>query len=139
MAPRGVLDVSVIGGRNLSNPDKEGKIMCIVNYKNQEHRTDAIYCDGTDPEWNEQLLFTIAGSVEDLKIRVHDGDYVTDEEVGHCSIPIDSLVETGYKAQTDASPYEVWRGDEVYGELTVALSFHPEEGHDDEEHEEEDE
>ncbi|XP_061988503.1 elicitor-responsive protein 3-like isoform X2 [Rosa rugosa] len=119
MAPRGVLDVSVIGGRNLSNPDKEG--------------------DGTDPEWNEQLLFTIAGSVEDLKIRVHDGDYVTDEEVGHCSIPIDSLVETGYKAQTDASPYEVWRGDEVYGELTVALSFHPEEGHDDEEHEEEDE
>ncbi|PRQ17776.1 elicitor-responsive protein 3-like [Rosa rugosa] len=130
MAPRGVLDVSVIGGRNLKNPDKVGKVMVIVNYKDQEHRTQPVVCHGTDPEWNEQLLFTIADSVEDVRLRVHDGDYVTDEEVGHSSIPLNTLLESGYEAQIEAHPYDVSRGGDTYGEIIVALHFHPEPGHD---------
>ncbi|KAL6177220.1 hypothetical protein ACLB2K_048746 [Fragaria x ananassa] len=123
---RGTLDVRICGGRNLSNPNKEGKICCIVYYKDQQKRTEAIYCDGPDPEWNETLLFTIADHVEELKVRVHDGDYVTEEEVGHCDINIEGLLRDGGENRIEPTSYDVWRNNEGnYGNVTVELHFHP--------------
>lgn len=43
-----------------------------------------------------------------------------------CSIPLDSLLDTGDEARIDAQPYDVMRKGEVYGELTVGLFFNPE-------------
>ncbi|XP_050378230.1 uncharacterized protein LOC126795433 [Argentina anserina] len=159
---RGVLEVTNHNGRNLSNPEKEasllifsflsslivtsavyetGKICCIVYYKDQQKRTDAIYRDGPNPEWHEQLQLEIDDGIENLRVRVHDGDYVTEEEVGICEYvndfhskflvltinavnhALEGQLETGDEAQIEATEYDVWRNDEAYGQIIVALSF----------------
>ncbi|KAM5572547.1 elicitor-responsive protein 3-like [Rosa sericea] len=141
MAPRGMLEIFIFGGSGLKNTDKPGNIYCIASYKDEENRTNPVECDGSDPEWNEKFQFTIADDdIDDLKIQVIDEDEDgNDDDPGYCSISIEGLLETGYKSDIAATDYDVFRGDEAYGNINVSMAFFPEENNDDEEQEEEEE
>ncbi|KAK9927270.1 hypothetical protein M0R45_024462 [Rubus argutus] len=136
MSPRGTLEVTLLSGSNVNvgniNPH------CIISYKDQQKTSNTAECQGSDTSWDETFLFTIAGSIDELRIKIIDMDeYECDEDVGECIIPLDRLLESGYEAILDPEPYDVIKQGEVYGELAVGLKFIPEADYDNVEYEEE--
>ncbi|XP_018505709.2 elicitor-responsive protein 3 [Pyrus x bretschneideri] len=147
MAPRGTLEVQLVGAKELKNMDVAMMDpYCVITYKDQQKKSGVARGQGSMPDWNETLLFTIAGAEDDLGIKIYDQDSGSlDDYVGELKIPLDAIVtDTGCEGRMPPTPYEVMRHDKVKGEITIGLYFNPEPGHEnrgdccDDEEEEED-
>ena len=143
MAPRGTLEVTLVGAKDLKNMDKMGMMdpYVVFTYKDQEKKSQVANGQGSEPDWNETFLFTIAGAEDELRLKIYDEDSGNpDDYVGELSIPLDAIVtDTGAEGRMPPTPYEVMRNDKIKGEITIGLFFNPEPGSGDRDCDEEDE
>ncbi|KAI5328861.1 hypothetical protein L3X38_028258 [Prunus dulcis] len=132
MAPRGTLEVTLVGAKDLKNMDTMGMMdpYVVFTYKDQEKKSQVANGQGSEPDWNETFLFTIAGAEDELRLKLYDEDSgSTDDSVGELTIPLDAIVtDSGCEGRMPATPYDVMRNDKVRGEITIGLFFNPEPG-----------
>ncbi|CAK7335482.1 unnamed protein product [Dovyalis caffra] len=74
--PAGTLGVLLVGAKGLENSD----FLCdmdpyvILTCSSQEHKSTVASGQGSEPEWNENFLFTISDSVTELTLKIMDSD-----------------------------------------------------------------
>ncbi|ERM95144.1 hypothetical protein AMTRI_Chr07g31010 [Amborella trichopoda] len=126
--PRGTLEVLLVSAKGLENTD----FLCnmdpyaIITCRTQEQKSSVASGKGTEPEWNENFVFSISDGVSELNIKIMDSDGATaDDFVGEVSIPLEPLFMEGNLPPT---AYNVVSSDQTYcGEIRVGLTFTPEE------------
>ncbi|XP_057976187.1 elicitor-responsive protein 3 isoform X2 [Malania oleifera] len=123
--PRGTLEVLLVNAKGLENTDFLGNMdpYVILFCRTQEQKSSVASGQGSQPEWNENFVFTITGEVSELRIKIMDSDSATqDDFVGEVTIPLDPLFMEGSLPPTS---YNVVKDEEYCGEIRVGLTFTP--------------
>ncbi|KAI5655536.1 hypothetical protein M9H77_32723 [Catharanthus roseus] len=123
---RGTLEVQLAGARGLENTDLLKKMdpYAIITCRTQEKKSSVATGKGSNPEWNETFLFTIAGNTPEITIKIMDSDSGSaDDFVGEAIVPLDPCFAQG---NTPMKTYNVVKGDKFKGEVRVGLVFTPE-------------
>ncbi|KAA8522375.1 hypothetical protein F0562_013264 [Nyssa sinensis] len=130
--PRGTVEVLLVGAKGLENTD----FLCnmdpyvIIICRTQEQKSSVASGKGTEPEWNENFVFTISDSVSELSIKIMDSDSGSEDDfVGQATIPLDPLFMEGNLPPTS---YNVVKDEEYRGEIKVGLTFTHQGGYDQE-------
>ncbi|KAL9690669.1 hypothetical protein QQ045_011075 [Rhodiola kirilowii] len=123
--PRGTLEVLLVGAKGLKNTDhlKKSDPYAVLDVRSQVKKSSVASGQGSDPTWNETLLFTITDGLEELSIKLMDSDVGDDDFVGELTIPLEPLFTGG---NIPVKEYTVKRGDKEKGVIRIALSFFPE-------------
>lgn len=123
---RGSLDVLLVGAKGLENSD----FLCnmdpyvIITCRTQEQKSNVASGQGSEPEWNENFVFTLSDGVSELSIKIMDSDSGTEDDfVGEAKIPLEALLEEGSVPPT---AYNVVKDEQFCGEIRVGLTFTPE-------------
>ncbi|XP_063944486.1 elicitor-responsive protein 3 isoform X2 [Daucus carota subsp. sativus] len=123
---RGSLGVHLIAAKGLDNSD----FLCnmdpyvIITCRTQEKKSSVASGMGSEPEWNENFVFSLSSDVSELSIKIMDSDAGSaDDIVGEAKIPLDALFEEGSIPPTS---YNVVKDEEFCGEIRVGLTFTPE-------------
>ncbi|KAL5710781.1 hypothetical protein ACHQM5_021305 [Ranunculus cassubicifolius] len=134
---RGLLEVQLIEAKGLGNAaDYFGKIdpYVLIQYNNQEQKSNVAQEDGGNPVWNEkhtfQVDYPVTGSEYKLKFRIMDRDrFSADDFVGESVINIKDLLISGIEkgtAEICPTKYVVFSENRSYnGELEVGVIFTP--------------
>ncbi|KAJ7951099.1 Elicitor responsive protein 3 [Quillaja saponaria] len=127
--PRGTLEVLLVRAKGLDNSaDFLSNIdpYVILTYRTQQHRSTVAAGAGSNPEWNQSFLFTVAGDVSELNLKIMDKDTFTEDDfLGEARIPVEPVF---YEGSLPANAYNVVKGEDYCGEIRVALTFTPEIG-----------
>ncbi|KAG0063300.1 hypothetical protein BGZ89_009967 [Linnemannia elongata] len=83
----------------------------------QKHKTATHKNQTGDVEFGESFEFDAKAS-DDLKVKVYDDDLVSDDDIGHTKIPLDSLFEANRIQQW----YQIGEGSKVRGQVELRLS-----------------
>lgn len=125
--PQGTLEVLLVGAKGLENTD----FLCnmdpyvILTCRTQEQKSSIASGKGTEPEWNENFVFTISDRVSELTIKIMDSDSGSDDDfVGEATIPLEPLFVEG---SLPPASYNVVKDEEYRGEIRVGLTFTHEE------------
>ncbi|XP_022159864.1 elicitor-responsive protein 3 [Momordica charantia] len=125
--PAGTLEVLLVSAKGLENTD----FLCnmdpyvILSCRSQEQKSSIASGKGSDPEWNENFVFTISDGAEELILKIFDSDTGSqDDVVGEVTIPLDPVYVEG---SLPATAYNVVRDQEYRGEIKVGLTFNREE------------
>ncbi|XP_058078107.1 elicitor-responsive protein 3 isoform X2 [Magnolia sinica] len=125
--PAGTLEVLLVGAKGLENTD----FLCnmdpyaILICRTQEQKSSVASGKGTEPEWNENFVFTVSEGVSEMTIKLMDSDnFSSDDFVGEATIPLEPLFMQGSIPPT---VYNVVKDQEYCGEIRVGLTFTPEE------------
>ncbi|KAF8412296.1 hypothetical protein HHK36_000257 [Tetracentron sinense] len=121
--PQGTLEVLLVGAKGLENTD----FLCnmdpyvILTCRTQEQKSSVASGKGSEPEWNENFVFTISDGISELTIKIMDSDGGSgDDFVGEATIPLEPLFIEGSLPPT---PYNVVKEQEYCGEIRIGLSF----------------
>ncbi|KAJ8642831.1 hypothetical protein MRB53_004579 [Persea americana] len=124
--PQGTLEVLLVGAKGLDNTD----FLCnmdpyvILTCRTQEQKSSVASGKGTEPEWNENFVFTVSEGVSELTIKIMDSDSGSaDDFVGEAIIPLEPVFMEG---SIPPAVYNVVRDQEYKGEIRVGLAFTPE-------------
>ncbi|PIN01330.1 putative Ca2+-dependent phospholipid-binding protein [Handroanthus impetiginosus] len=146
----GIMEVTVVGARDLKSTEFFGKIdpYVVIEYKNQEQRSangrpksskcllKCCFClpgQGSNPEWNEKFKFNVeykpgADEQHKLILKIMDHDTFTDDDyLGQATIYLKDLFEEGLengKAELRTQKYRVVSSNKTYhGEIQVGITF----------------
>lgn len=122
--PRGTLEVLLVNAEGLQNTD----FLCnmdpyvIIQCRTQQQKSSVASGKGSNPEWNQQFVFTVADGVTELTLKILDSDSGNaDDFVGEASIPLEGVFMEGSLPPTS---YNVVLPDQTYcGEIKVGLTF----------------
>ncbi|XP_050227300.1 elicitor-responsive protein 3-like [Mercurialis annua] len=120
---QGTLEVLLVGAKGLENTDFLNNMdpYVILTCRSQEQKSSIASGKGCDLEWNENFIFSISDSVEELTLKIMDSDAGSqDDFVGEASIPLGALFTEGSLPST---AYNVVKNEEYKGEIRVALTF----------------
>ncbi|XVF51530.1 hypothetical protein PTKIN_Ptkin04bG0192100 [Pterospermum kingtungense] len=125
--PTGKLEVLLVSAKGLENTD----FLCnmdpyvVFTCRTQEKKSSVASGKGSDPEWNERFEFTISEGVSELKLKIFDSDFGSqDDFVGEASIPLEPVFLEGNLPST---AYNVVKDEEYRGEIKIGLKFIAEE------------
>ncbi|XP_021602223.1 elicitor-responsive protein 3 isoform X2 [Manihot esculenta] len=97
----------------------------VLTCRSQEQKSSVASGKGSEPEWNENFVFTITDGVTELTLKILDSDFGTaDDFVGKATIPLEPLFMEGKLPPT---AYNVIKDQEYKGEIRVGLTFTPQE------------
>ncbi|GMY30248.1 elicitor-responsive protein 3 [Fagus crenata] len=125
--PQGKIEVLLVGAKGLENTDFLNNMdpYVILTCRTQEQKSSVASGKGTEPEWNENFVFTISDGVSELTLKIMDSDAGTsDDFVGEATIPLEPLFMEGSLPPTT---YNVVKDQEYRGEIRVGITFTPEE------------
>ncbi|KAG0073057.1 hypothetical protein BGZ90_011702 [Linnemannia elongata] len=119
------INVEVLRARDLKREDgilgkNDPYVELSIGHKllgGQKHKTATHKNQTGDVEFGESFVFDAKAS-DDLKVKVYDDDVVSDDDIGHTKIPLDSLFETGQIQQW----YQIGEGSKVRGQIELRLS-----------------
>ncbi|KAF5734826.1 C2 domain-containing protein [Tripterygium wilfordii] len=126
---RGTLEVLLVSAKGLENTDFLNNMdpYVILTCRTQEQKSSTASGQGSEPEWNENFVFTLSDNISELKLQIMDSDAGTsDDIVGEATIPLDALFTEG---SIPATAYNVVKDQEYRGEIRVGLTFTREEEH----------
>ncbi|KAJ7951131.1 elicitor-responsive protein 3 [Quillaja saponaria] len=127
--PRGTLEVLLVRAKGLDNStDFLSNVdpYVILTYRTQQHRSTVATGAGCNPEWNQSFLFTVAGDVSELNLKIMDKDTSTEDDfLGESRIQVEPVF---YEGSLPVTAYNVVKGEDYCGEIRVALTFTPEIG-----------
>ncbi|XVE64879.1 hypothetical protein DITRI_Ditri07aG0137000 [Diplodiscus trichospermus] len=125
--PRGTLEVLLVSAKGLENTD----FLCnmdpyvLLACRTQEQKSSVASGKGSDPEWNENFVFTVSEGVSELKLKILDSDCGSEDDfVGEATIPLEPVFMEGKMPPT---AYNVVKDEEYRGEIRLGLTFSPEE------------
>ncbi|GJM85650.1 hypothetical protein PR202_ga02121 [Eleusine coracana subsp. coracana] len=96
----------------------------ILKCRSQEQKSSIAAGKGTNPEWNENFVFTVSDRTTDLLIKLMDSDTGTaDDFVGEATIPLEAVYT---ERSVPPTLYNVVKGEKYCGEIKVGLTFTPE-------------
>ncbi|XP_062146732.1 elicitor-responsive protein 3 [Alnus glutinosa] len=124
--PQGTLEVLLVSAKGLENTDLLNNMdpYVILICRTQEQKSSVASGKGTEPDWNENFVFTISDGVSELTLKIMDSDAGTEDDfVGEANIPLEPLFMEGSLFPT---AYNVVKNEEFRGEIRVALTFTPE-------------
>uniref|UniRef100_A0A2P2LDG7 Uncharacterized protein MANES_02G025000 n=1 Tax=Rhizophora mucronata TaxID=61149 RepID=A0A2P2LDG7_RHIMU len=124
--PRGTLEVLLVCAKGLENTDFLNNMdpYVILTCRSQEQKSSVASGKGSEPEWNENFVFTLSDGVTELTLKILDRDTVTaDDFVGEATIPLDPVF---LKGNFPPSAYNIVKDGEYCGEIRVGLTFTPE-------------
>ncbi|KAL5211398.1 hypothetical protein ABZP36_022245 [Zizania latifolia] len=122
----GTLEMLLVGAKRLENTDYLCNMdpYAILKCRSQEQRSSIASGKGSNPEWNENFVFTVSDRATELLIKLLDSDTgSTDDFVGESTIPLEALYTEG---TISPNAYNVVKGEHYYGEIKVGLTFTPE-------------
>ncbi|WOL05849.1 elicitor-responsive protein 3 isoform X1 [Canna indica] len=122
----GTLEVLLVGAKGLENTDFFCKMdpYAVLVCRTQEQRSSIASGKGSNPDWNENFVFTISGNVPELTIKLMDSDSGThDDFVGEATIPLEAVYSEG---KIPPIAYNVVKDKKYCGEIKVGLNFTPE-------------
>ncbi|CAN6472160.1 unnamed protein product [Victoria cruziana] len=131
---RGMLEVFLVGAKGLQNTELLGKMdpYVLIQCRGQEHRSSVARGQGSNPEWNEKLIFPVhIPKVDDpckLVLRILDKDTFSDDDfVGETTIYLTDLIlsaEVNGVAEEKVCAYNVLLADRTYaGQILVGLTL----------------
>ncbi|XP_030928399.1 elicitor-responsive protein 3-like [Quercus lobata] len=124
--PQGTLEVLLVTAKDLNNTDFFSKMdpFVILTCRTQEQRSTVSSGQGSEPQWNENFVFTISDGASELNLKIMDKDTFTkDDFVGEATIPLEPVFMEGSLRPT---AYSVVKDGEYCGEIRVGLTFTPE-------------
>ncbi|KAG2660155.1 elicitor-responsive protein 3-like [Panicum virgatum] len=122
----GTLEVLLVGAKGLENTDYLCNMdpYAILKCRSQEQRSSIAAGKGTNPEWNENFVFTVSDRTTDLIIKLMDSDTGTaDDFVGEATIPLEAVYS---ERSIPPTIYNVVKGEKYCGGIKVGLTFTPE-------------
>ncbi|KAG8060104.1 hypothetical protein GUJ93_ZPchr0002g23463 [Zizania palustris] len=122
----GTLEVLLVGAKGLENTDYLCNMdpYAILKCRSQEQRSSIASGKGSNPEWNENFVFTVSDLATELLIKLLDSDTGSgDDFVGEATIPLEAVYTEGSIPPT---AYNVVKGEHYCGEIKVGLTFTPE-------------
>ncbi|KAL6634821.1 hypothetical protein ACP70R_027492 [Stipagrostis hirtigluma subsp. patula] len=122
----GTLEVLLVGAKGLENTDYLCNMdpYAILKCRSQEQKSSIAAGKGSNPEWNENFVFTVSDQATDLLIKLMDSDAGTaDDFVGEATIPLHAVYTERSILPT---LYNVVKGEKYCGEIKVGLTFTPE-------------
>ncbi|XP_065858935.1 elicitor-responsive protein 3-like isoform X1 [Euphorbia lathyris] len=133
----GTLEVLLCGAKGLENTDlvKNMDAYVVLCCRSQEQKSSVASGQGSEPEWNENFIFTISDSATNLVLKILDSDVGTaDDFVGEATIPLEAVFQ---ERSIPPAVYNVVKDEKYKGEIKLALTFKPEQhgshGHQEEE------
>ncbi|GAB2217314.1 hypothetical protein Droror1_Dr00000487 [Drosera rotundifolia] len=127
MAPQGKLEVLLVGAKGLPNTDYLSSMdpYAILTCRSHEQKSSVASGNGSEPEWNETFVFTIARTASSLGIKIMDKDtFTADDFVGEANIPLDGVFAGG---EVPLTSYNIVKDGKFRGEIRVGLTFTSEE------------
>nr|XP_023897354.1 elicitor-responsive protein 3-like isoform X1 [Quercus suber] len=125
--PQGTLEVLLVSAKDLENTEFLSAKMdpyVILTCRTQEQRSSVASGQGSEPQWNENFVFTVSDGASELNLKIMDKDTFTkDDFVGEATVPLDPLFTEGSLPPT---AYSVVKDGEYCGEIRVGLTFTPE-------------
>ncbi|XP_006647585.1 elicitor-responsive protein 3-like [Oryza brachyantha] len=122
----GTLEVLLIGAKGLENTDYLCNMdpYAVLKCRSQEQRSSIASGKGSNPEWNENFVFTVSDRATELLIKLLDSDTGSaDDFVGEATIPLEAVYTEGSIPPT---LYNVVKDEHYCGEIKVGLTFTPE-------------
>ncbi|CAN6232621.1 unnamed protein product [Urochloa humidicola] len=122
----GTLEVLLVGAKGLENTDYLCNMdpYAILKCRSQEQKSSIAAGKGSNPEWNENFVFTVSDQTTDLLIKLMDSDTGTaDDFVGEATIPLEAVYS---ERSIPPTIYNVVKGEKYCGEIKVGLTFTPE-------------
>jgi len=119
----GTLEVLLVGAKGLENTDYlcNMDLYAILKCRSQEQRSSIAAGKGTNPEWNENFVFTVSDRTTDLIIKLMDSDTGTaDDFVGEATIPLEAVYS---ERSIPPTIYNVVKGEKYCGGIKVGLTF----------------
>ncbi|KAM2227607.1 hypothetical protein ACFXTI_014398 [Malus domestica] len=123
--PRGTLEVNLVNAKGLKNTEFFGNMdpYVIITCKKQQKKSKVATAQGSNPEWNESFVFSVADGVTELHLMIMDKDTGTaDDFVGELSIPLRTIYEEG---KLPPMKYNVLRNKKYRGEIKIGFTFTP--------------
>ncbi|KAM0978690.1 hypothetical protein ACFX1X_014885 [Malus domestica] len=123
--PRGTLEVNLVNAKGLKNTEFFGNMdpYVIITCKKQQKKSKVATAQGSNPEWNENFVFSVADGVTELHLMIMDKDTGTaDDFVGELSIPLRTIYEEG---KLPPMKYNVLRNKKYHGEIKIGFTFTP--------------
>uniref|UniRef100_A0A0D3F832 C2 domain-containing protein n=1 Tax=Oryza barthii TaxID=65489 RepID=A0A0D3F832_9ORYZ len=122
----GTLEVLLVGAKGLENTDYLCNMdpYAVLKCRSQEQRSSIASGKGSNPEWNENFVFTVSDKATELLIKLLDSDTGSaDDFVGEATIPLEAVYTEGSIPPT---LYNVVKDEHYCGEIKVGLTFTPE-------------
>ncbi|RXH76970.1 hypothetical protein DVH24_019858 [Malus domestica] len=142
--PRGTLEVNLVNAKGLKNTEFFGNMdpYVIITCKKQQKKSKVATAQGSNPEWNESFVFSVADGVTELHLMIMDKDTGTaDDFVGELrqvvakickkkknssqltfNIPLRTIYEEG---KLPPMKYNVLRNKKYHGEIKIGFTFTP--------------
>jgi Ca2+-dependent lipid-binding protein len=112
--------IFLVGKLSAGNMDPYAILKC----RSQEQRSSIASGKGSNPEWNENFVFTVSDKATELLIKLLDSDTGSaDDFVGEATIPLEAVYTEGSIPPT---LYNVVKDEHYCGEIKVGLTFTPE-------------
>ncbi|XWS48951.1 hypothetical protein CRYUN_Cryun13aG0121400 [Craigia yunnanensis] len=136
--PQGTLEVVLVSAKGLENTDflcnMDPYVLFTCRTQEQKSSVASVWGfdqskfftrKGSDPEWNENFVFTVSEGVSELKLKIMDSDFGSqDDFVGEATIPLEPVFMEGSLPPT---AYNVVKDGEYRGEIKIGITFKPEE------------
>ncbi|KAI5434469.1 16 kDa phloem protein 1 [Lathyrus oleraceus] len=130
----GFMEVHLLKAKGLQESDIFARMdpYVMLQYKNQEKKSNVVHEGGSNLEWNEKFVFRVeypgSGDQYKLNLKIMDRDVFTaDDFVGQAIIYVKDLLAEGVeKGSAILRPrkYSVVRADNSYcGEIEVGINF----------------
>ncbi|XP_052143918.1 elicitor-responsive protein 3-like [Oryza glaberrima] len=122
----GTLEVLLVEAKGLENTDYLCNMdpYAVLKCRSQEQRSSIASGKGSNPEWNENFVFTVSDKATELLIKLLDSDTGSaDDFVGEATIPLEAVYTEGSIPPT---LYNVVKDEHYCGEIKVGLTFTPE-------------
>ncbi|CAN6586108.1 unnamed protein product [Malus baccata var. baccata] len=116
--PRGTLEVNLVNAKGLKNTEFFGNMdpYVIITCKKQQKKSKVATAQGSNPEWNESFVFSVADGVTELHLMIMDKDTGTaDDFVG----------ELRQEGKLPPMKYNVLRNKKYRGEIKIGFTFTP--------------
>ncbi|KAL6844206.1 hypothetical protein ACP4OV_025879 [Aristida adscensionis] len=121
---QGKLEVLLVCAKALEDTDFLNNMdpYVILTCRTQEQKSSVAKGAGSEPEWNETFVFTIADETPELNLKIMDSDITNDDFVGEATIPLEAVFQEGSLPPT---VHRVVKDEKYCGEIKLALTFTP--------------
>ncbi|KAL8166943.1 hypothetical protein V2J09_008442 [Rumex salicifolius] len=127
MHHRGKLDVLLVSAKSLEASDYFSKNdpYAVLTCRTQEFKSSVASAgNGTNPQWNENFVFSISGDVSYLSVKLYDKDtFTADDYLGQAEIPLEAVFDVG---NFPVSAYNIVKDEKYCGQVKLSLTFRPE-------------
>ena len=121
--PAGVLEVTIVEGRNLKDKDMVGHNDAYIELyldKKYKQRTTTVK-DTNNPVWNQSFRFNVDKHDDTITFKVFDEDIVGKDDIGKCKVKLKHVFDDGKFNEWVKLPAML--GLSSNGELRVVMSF----------------